>query len=189
MCLFLGWWFFTRNIHSLDKKAVQERAQSLFGNVQLRGTEVYSSFSDTGCDSNTVGLRTSTSCAFAGYKYFKNNGSLSDDLASVDTQITNEGWRRTFSPQNQSELDYMLSDKSSTAITYKGFSGSGVGVSLGYYVNDQIKSDPKIRDLISEGLILAPGDGEYIYGVHIGAGYWNCTNESFFDFCPAPPSD
>ena len=190
LCSFALWWVvFKHNAYSPDKSAVRAEAQKVLSSVSLKGAEVYSSFEDEGCNLNTVGLRTSTDCSFKGYKYYKAAGSLSQDLKAADGEIIASGWRRTFTPQNPTELDQLFSDTFTQAISYRNSNWErGMSVSLGYYKNAATKSDDKLQRLIQDGKIQAPAEGEYIYGIWVGASYWGCTNDSLFKICPLPPS-
>ncbi|MEV6871456.1 hypothetical protein [Amycolatopsis sp. NPDC051128] len=187
--LYAGWWLiFKYNAYSPDKGVVEKDARQLLNVVHPKGVEVYSSFLDAGCESNTVGLRTDTSCSFQGYKYFKSSDPLAANLKNVDAQIIGAGWKRTFNTKNRNDLDFVLSGQDDQSISYLNPYGlRGMGASLDYYKDAAHDVGGKIQTLITSGKVGPLLPGEYIYGVHVGASYWGCTNDSFFKICPLPP--
>ena len=187
--LWAGWWLvFKYNAYTPDKSAVEKNARHLMDSISLKGKEVYSAFNDAGCESNSVGLSTYTNCSFQGYKYVKSSDLLSANFKDADSQIIAAGWNRTFTPQNEHDLDSVLSEQNNQTISYLNPYGlRGMNASLGYYQDSIHGSDSEIKKLITSGKINPPASGEYIYGVHIGASYWGCNHDSFFKICPLPP--
>jgi len=187
-----GWWLiFKHNAYTPDKNEVKQDMESLLNTVQLKGDQAYTDIVDQGCDSNAVGLATSTGCGFMGYKYVKSHSSLAEDLKSEDAQILKAGWERTlYNNQTDAAVAQVLDGESSQILSYinpQGFSGTRAF--LGYYKDQQNNNDPEIVKLIAEGKLAPPKNGEYIYGLRVGASYWSCNrNDSFFKVCPLPPS-
>ena len=190
--LWTGWWLvFKHNAYTPDKNEVRQDMESLLNAVQLRGEPAYTDIVDQGCDSNSVGLATSAGCGFMGYKYVKSHNSLAEDLQSEDGQILKAGWERTFyNNQTNANVTQVLSGESHQLVSYlnpKGFSGTRAF--LGYYKDQQNNNDSEIVKLIADGKLTLPKNGEYIYGLRVGASYWACNrNDSFFKICPLPPS-
>ena len=189
--LWAGWWLiFKHNAYTPNKETVQQEAKGLYDAMALRGTQVYSSFSDTGCDnSRAVGISTDINCSFVGYRYFETDGPVSENLKAADAAIERAGWERTSRPQSQTAVDDILSDKNNQAVTYLSPKNTPQMVaSLGYYKSDSSSSDTYLRRLVEAGTIKSPTDGKYLYGVTITATYWSCNSTTIFKVCPLPPS-
>lgn len=190
--LWAGWWLiFKHNAYTPDKNEVRQDMESLLSAVQPRGEQVYTDIVDQGCNSNSVGLVTSTGCGFMGYKYVKSSSSLAEDLKSEDSQILKAGWERTFyNNQTNASVAQVLDGEGRQLLSYlnpKGFSGTRAF--LGYYKDQQNNNDSEIVKLIANGKLTPPKEGEYIYGLRVGASYWACSrNDSLFKICPLPPS-
>ena len=160
------------SISNQDKEQLYSKLGSLRSSINLPGELIYDKLQDAGCSSDAVGLQVSYSCGYSGYKLYKNNKDVAGDLREAKAQVLGLGFEELLANKRyHNNGDKILLDL----------------LSYGAGVRD---IDYTIKDLIDNGKLAAPANGEYIYGFRIGATYASCTNESFFKQpCPQPPSE
>ncbi len=186
-------WFLTRNttLYTPNKEEIRVQVEAALGVASLPDDVVYSDVQDQGCDSrNSVGVATYIHCDFAAHRYYKGRGNLGDDLKKVDTAFTAAGWRREpYTSRTAEEIKQVLNGTLDQLICYYPKSSTSPAACLGTYEDPTHWSAAALWQLIRDHKINPLVDDEYLYGVEVQAGYWSCSNNSFFvQPCPSSPS-
>lgn len=182
-----------RPLYGVTATDARNQMTSILDKIQPASAKLaYSAISDKGCnDLGSVGLAKITNCNMIGYKYFKVQGNVKEAARSIDATLTHNGWARPYQNGNNN-FQQIMNGTPADSVTYTLTSANHINpiVELAIYNPGHPFDAAEISQLVEEGKISSPSDGESLIGVSVSETYWSCSEENLFQLpCPTPPSN